>query len=174
MNHYQLDVVAQDGKIELSGQVGDGAQVAEAERLAREVAGVKDVSNKLTARGSSMVTQSSMQEPIPAPGAKTAPPPWAANEPVPSFAAGMGGHGFQPPAPPLPPYAWPTYAPYNNFSRVGHPNVYPAEAMPFIGPFNPFPRAPLGWRNAMLSFDDGFWYLSSHAGNRDWWTVRYW
>jgi len=46
--------------------------------------------------------------------------------------------------------------------------------MPYIGPFSPFPRAPLGWRNVILSFDDGFWYLSSHAGNRDWWSVRYW
>ncbi len=172
MNNYQLDIIAQGGNVELTGQVGDMHQIAEAARLANEVAGVKAISNKLTVRG--MVAQSSMQEPIPAPGPKTPPPPWAANEPIPSFSAGMGGPGFQPPAPPLPPYAWPTYAPHNNFSRVGYPVCYPADAMPFIGPFNPFPRAPLGWRNATLSFDDGFWYLSSHAGNRDWWTVRFW
>jgi hypothetical protein len=173
MNHYQLDVVAQDGTIELSGLVGDAGQIAEATKLAQQVSGVKNVVNKLTAPG--MVAQANMQEPIPAPAPKgPPPPPWAANEPIPSFSGGMGGPGFQPPAPPLPPYAWPTYAPYNNFSRVGYPNVYPADAMPFIGPINPFPRAPLGWRNAMLSFDDGFWYLSSHAGNRDWWSLRYW
>lgn len=169
LNQYQLDIIVSGNSVELSGTVSDLNQIAEAARLAKEVAGVGSVSNKLSVRGSIKQTA---QEQMPSPG--QAPSPWAANEPIPSFSAGGNGPGFQQPAPPLPPYAWPTYAPYNNFSRVGHPNCYPADAMPFIGPFNPFPRAPLGWRNAMLSFDDGIWYLSSHAGNRDWWTVRYW
>lgn len=179
LNQYQLDIIVNGNTVELTGTVNDMAQLVEADRLAHEVPGIKEVSNKLVIRGA--IRQSAAQEPIPSPsqapaaGVPGAPvAPWAANEPVPSFSAGMAGPGFQQPAPPLPPYAWPTYAPYNNFSRVGYPNCYPADAMPFIGPFNPFPRAPLGWRNAMLTFDDGFWYLSSHAGNRDWWQVKYW
>ncbi len=171
LNQYQVDINVTGSKVEITGTVADMNQIAEVTRLAQSVAGVSEVSNQLNVRG--MIKQSSAQEPIHNP-AQAAPAPMAANEPIPSFSAGMGGPGFQQPAPPLPPYAWPTYAPYNNFSRVGYPNCYPADAMPFIGPYNPFPRAPLGWRNAALSFDDGIWYLRSHAGNRDWWSVRFW
>lgn len=173
LSQYQLDILVDGSKVELHGMVNDANQQAEAIKLAQEVAGVGSVSNKLSVRGA--IRQSAAQEAIPSPAKPAdAPPAWAANEPIPSFSAGGGGPGFQQPAPPLPPYAWPTYAPYNNFSRVGYPTCYPADAMPFIGPFNPFPRAPLGWRNATLSFDDGFWYLSNHSGNRDWWSVRFW
>lgn len=109
------------------------------------------------------------QEGLPAPAGAP-----MAMEPVPTFRADMGGMGGQMQPPPLPPHAWPTYAPYNNYSRVAYPNVYPACAFPNIGPIYPFPKAPLGWRTVQLQFDDGHWYLSSHAGNRDWWVVRYW
>lgn len=94
-------------------------------------------------------------------------------EPMPTYRAPMGGgYGHQPP--PMPPYAWPSYAPYNNYSRVAYPQTYPCHAFPHIGPFHPYPKAPLGWRHVKLSFDDGHWYLSSHAGFREWWTIRYW
>jgi hypothetical protein len=169
INQYQLDILVDGSKVEIHGMVNDAAQWAEITKLAQDVPGVSAVSNKIAVRG---MIQQTGQEKMPAP--QQAAPAWAANEPIPSFNAQGNGPGFQQPAPPLPPYAWPTYAPYNNFSRVGYPTCYPADAMPFIGPFNPFPRAPLGWRNAQLSFDDGIWYLSSHAGNRDWWTVRFW
>jgi hypothetical protein len=109
------------------------------------------------------------QEGLPAPAGTP-----VAMEPVPTFRADMGGMGGQMQPPPLPPNAWPTYAPYNNYSRVAYPNVYPACAFPHIGPIYPFPKAPLGWRIVQLQFDDGHWYLSSHAGNRDWWVIRYW
>lgn len=109
-----------------------------------------------------------------------------AMDPVPSFradAAALGqgagggfGGGFENPMgrPPLPPNAWPTYASYNNYSRVAYPNVYPSHAFGSIGPIYPFPKAPLGWRTVTLSFDDCHWYLGSHASNRDWWALRYW
>lgn len=173
LSGYQIDIQVIDGKVAIQGMVHDADQASEISRLTQSVAGVSSVDNQLSIRG--MIKQSSMQEQVRPPQvAAPAAPAWAANEPIPSFSAGGGGPGFQQPAPPLPPYAWPTYAPYNNFSRVGYPVCYPADAMPFIGPFNPFPRAPLGWRHATLSFDDGHWYLSSHAGNRDWWTVKFW
>jgi hypothetical protein len=96
-------------------------------------------------------------------------------EPVPSFRAGMapGAPGATLPAP-MPPYAWPTYAPYNNYSRVAYPIAYPAEAFPFIGPVHPFPKVPLGWRSVTLRWDDGHWWLKANAQRRDWWILRYW
>ena len=74
-------------------------------------------------------------------------------EPMPIFQAQPGVGMYPNPQyqqPPLPPYAWPTYAPYNNYSRVAYPTLYPYEAWPFIGPFYPFPRVPLGWRSVPL------------------------
>jgi len=76
--------------------------------------------------------------------------------------------------PPLPGYAWPTYAPYNNYSRVAYPEAYPACAWPFIGPFYPFPRVPPGWRSVKLEWQDGHWWFSKTATKYDWWRVKYW
>lgn len=75
--------------------------------------------------------------------------------------------------PPLPPYAWPTYAPYNNYSRVAYPESYPYQAWPFIGPVYPFPKVPLGWRSVNLTWEDGFWWLGKHPSAHDWWRIRY-
>lgn len=85
---------------------------------------------------------------------------------VPATAAGN--------APPLPPHAWPTYAPYNNYSRVGYPQAYPYNAFPFIGPFYPFPKVPLGWRSVKLEWEDGHWWLGKTATPHDYWRVRFW
>ncbi len=76
--------------------------------------------------------------------------------------------------PKMPPYAWPTYAPHNNYSRVGYPTEYPRNAFPFIGPFYPFPKVPLGFRAIKLEWEDGHWYYGRTATNRDFWKVRYW
>jgi hypothetical protein len=83
---------------------------------------------------------------------------------------GMGGLGMQPP---LPPYAWPTYAPYNNYSRVAYPTLYNHDAFPFIGPVYPFPKIPLGWRAVTLQWMDGYWWYGRHATGHDWWRIRY-
>lgn len=146
--------------------------LAQAPRLANKDANDRPV-EIIQAQGESLGAPRAMQQPGENP-----------MEPVPSFRAdpgamgggygpgGFGGQMQQPP--PLPPNAWPTFAPYNNYSRVAYPNVYPANAFQHIGPIYPFPKAPLGWRTVTLSFDDGHWYLASHASNRDWWTLRYW
>jgi len=90
-------------------------------------------------------------------------------EPLPLGPAGgaMGG------APPLPPYAWPTYAPYPNMSRVAYPSAYPYNAFPYIGPFYPFPKVPLGWRSATLSWEDGHWWLGRKQTPADYWRVKF-
>src|SRR5262249_60546956 len=77
-------------------------------------------------------------------------------------------------APKMPPYAWPSYAPYNNYSRVAYPESYPYNAWPFIGPMYPFPKIPLGWRSVKLEWQDGHWWFSKVATKHDWWRVRYW
>jgi hypothetical protein len=76
--------------------------------------------------------------------------------------------------PKMPPYAWPSYAPYNNFSRVAYPTAYPYQAWPYIGPCYPFPKVPPGWRSVKLEWDDGYWWFSKVATKHDWWRLRYW
>ncbi len=90
-------------------------------------------------------------------------------EPLPLGPAGgaMGG------APNLPPYAWPTYAPYPNMSRVAYPSAYPYNAFPYIGPYYPFPKVPLGWRSATLSWEDGHWWMGRKSGPADYWRVKF-
>jgi hypothetical protein len=110
--------------------------------------------------------------PLP-PGFGPAPPPGGIFEPVPIQGSLPGFPSAQQP-PPMPPYAWPTYAPYNNYARVAYPNLYPYESFPFIGPFYPFPRIPLGWRSVTLTWEDGSWWLGRNATGHDWWRVRYW
>ena len=83
-----------------------------------------------------------------------------------------GAHALAPPS--LPPYAWPTYAPYNNYSRVGYPEEYPHAAFPFIGPFYPFPKVPLGYRAIKLEWEDGHWWYGRNKTRRDFWSARYW
>ena len=61
--------------------------------------------------------------------------------------------------PGYPNYAWPSYAPYPNFSAVGYPTAYPWQAWPNIGPFYPYPEVPLDWRAVTLRWDDGIWWL---------------
>ena len=94
-------------------------------------------------------------------------------EPMPIFQAGFAGPADAG-APPVPPYAWPTYAPYNNYSRVAYPTAYPYEQWPFIGPMYPFPRVPLGWRSVSLTWEDGHWWYHRNPTGADWWRVRYW
>ncbi len=78
--------------------------------------------------------------------------------PIPEGPAGMAG-ATQASMPGYPNYAWPSYAPYPNFSAVGYPTAYPWQAWPNIGPFYPYPEVPLDWRAVTLRWDDGIWWL---------------
>jgi hypothetical protein len=97
-----------------------------------------------------------------------------AMEPTPIFQGGGAGGPYALPPANMPPYAWPTYAPYNNFSRVAMPSAYPNNAWPFIGPEYPFPKVPLGWRSVKLEWVDGHWWFGKTAQCHDWWRLRYW
>ena len=67
--------------------------------------------------------------------------------------------GTQASLPGQPNYAWPSTAPYPNFSAVGYPTAYPWQAWPNIGPPYPYPEVPLDWRAVTLRWDDGIWWL---------------
>ena len=111
--------------------------------------------------------------PPPGPGPFPVPPGVAAGDPLPLN--GMPAMGpVDPSGPRLPPHAWPTYAPYNNFSRVAYPQTYPYNAFPYIGPYYPFPRVPLGWRKVQLEWEDGHWYYGKLASPHDFWRVKFW
>jgi hypothetical protein len=132
--------------------------------------------------GTNMMAAPNMR-PMPNPG-MNAPAPAPAGSPVANgvipepMAMGAGqygmGSGYDMYQPNLPNYAWPTYAPYNNYSRVAYPEYYPYDAFPFIGPTHPFPKVPTGWRSVKLEWNDGFWYFSKLGTKHDYWRLRFW
>ena len=82
----------------------------------------------------------------------------AMDGPAPEGPAGSAS-GTQAALPGQPNYAWPSTAPYPNFSAVGYPTAYPWQAWPNIGPPYPYPEVPLDWRAVTLRWDDGIWWL---------------
>lgn len=90
---------------------------------------------------------------------------------------GMGAPGGYPPPGPhqmynrpnVPEYAWPAYAPYDNYAAVSYPSQYEASAWPYIGPFYPYPQVPAEWRSAQLVWDDGYWNLKFNSRTDKWW-----
>lgn len=71
--------------------------------------------------------------------------------------------------PNLPNHSWPSYATYPNYAQVSYPSQYSASAWPYIGPFYPYPQVPLGWRQAQLEWDDGYWKLNFRPRTDKWW-----
>jgi hypothetical protein len=175
LRNYRINVVFQDGIAELSGTVADQPQREEALRLVQGVPGVERVHDRLDVAGAITAVQglAAIQESAPPPRRVTNGSAAAGSEPVPIYQAPVPGpYDLNPPA--LPPYAWPTYAPYNNYSRVAYPLAYPYQSWPFIGPCYPFPKVPLGWRSVKLEWQDGHWWFSKVATPHDWWRLRYW
>jgi BON domain len=172
-----VDISFRDGIAELIGTVTNISQRDQVLHLVRGVAGVQKVIDHLTVAGAIVPVQATLQpvpsgEPLPPPPPARPAPGNAAPEATPIFQApAPAPHDLNPPR--MPPYAWPTYAPYNNYSRVGYPQAYPYNSWPFIGPMYPFPKIPPGWRSVRLEWDDGFWWYSKTASRHDWWKLRY-
>ncbi|MBA4187068.1 MAG: hypothetical protein C0467_03535 [Planctomycetaceae bacterium] len=167
-----VNISAQEGTVTLSGSAKDAAQRAGIIRAAQGVNGVILVRNGIRVAGEVVQVQEA---------APVAPLPLAPQggpgggpivEPVPLGVPGQFSPDMQ--APNLPPHAWPTYAPYNNVSRVAYPTAYPYNAFPFIGPYYPFPKVPLGWRKVTLEWDDGHWYIGRNSAPQDYWRVKFW
>ncbi len=178
----QIDVMYQKGTAELTGAVASAMQRDEAVRIAQGIPGVDRVLDHMTLTAPVAQVQARLPQvgdvpalPRPAmppvPGVAT--PFSMPNEPI-----ALMQYGYSSPyalnTPMMPPYAWPTYAPYNNYSRVAVPTAYPYNAWPFIGPVYPFPRVPLGWRSVKLEWEDGHWWFSKTATPHDWWRIKYW
>lgn len=174
-----VSINTQDGTVTLSGTARDAAQKERLVREARTVAGVITVRDAIRVPASGILQ---VQEPpvvpvpptpMPTQGPIALPyPPGPIVEPAPLGIPGQITPDLQ--APPLPPYAWPTYAPYNNASRIGYPEAYPYNAFPFIGPYYPFPKVPLGWRKVTLEWEDGHWYIGRNSAPHDYWRVKFW
>jgi hypothetical protein len=187
---YQVDIVVVNGTVELTGALSQDAQREDIVRIARGTPGVMQVRDNLALQGDIQPVNGNgpLHPPTPLNGGMPGGPmggapgmypgagglyPGAggAIDPVPLGGPGVGAM-MAPPA--MPPYAWPTYAPYNNYSRVAYPDQYPAAAFPFIGPFYPFPKVPLGFRAIKLEWEDGHWWYGRTSVKHDFWTVRYW
>jgi hypothetical protein len=182
---YRIEIQTQDGMVTLTGTLESPIQKAEAIARARYVAGVRGVVDQLQVTNDRAVqmVQYQTHPNIPpyrqgavggpgsggpgygpagggagATGAPTTATTTYDGGPVPEGPAGMIG-ATQAAQPGYPNYAWPSYAPYPNFSAVGYPTVYPWQAWPNIGPFYPYPEVPLDWRAVTLRWDDGIWWL---------------
>lgn len=192
LQHYDVEISFRAGAAELTGSVADAEQRDRVLCLVENVPGVRRVIDRLSVAGAIVPVQAGgvPQTLPPVPGSNPMPPtaggtgvppvrgtgaPAAGNaapEATPIFQAPTAApHHLNPPR--MPPYAWPTYAPYNNYSRVAYPLAYPYNSFPFIGPVYPFPKVPLGWRSVRLEWDDGFWWFSKTATRWDWWKLRY-
>jgi hypothetical protein len=193
---FAIDITCNKGVVELTGVVRDQSEKSKILNTVSRVAGVKKVQEKLVVREAKGIRQVGGELPSPPlqlpPGAvpmQNGPMPGPMPLPGPGPVGGMGEAGigdplpvfqpqsadpYNPNAPRMPGYAWPTYAPYNNLSRVAYPNYYPYNAWPFIGPFYPFPKVPLGWRSIRLEWEDGHWYYGRQATRDQYWRIRYW
>lgn len=181
LRDYCIDVTYSQGQVELTGRVRDHAQREQAVRMVQGMVGVQRVNDRLALTSDRGVTQVQAQDtfpppPKPAPSEAPKAPAAAAPqfaEPIPMYQSpNPTAYDLVPPQ--LPPYSWPTYAPYNNYSRVAYPLLYPYQSWPFIGPMYPFPKVPLGWRSVKLEWEDGHWWYKKVATKHDWWRVRYW
>lgn len=179
LRQFTVDISYHDRTAVLMGMVTDQMQKDEVLRIVQGVPGVDKVVDRLGIEAGIARVQAELPRPVPTlpppqqeqgPALNTTPP---STEPAPIFSAPPpSATDVSPPR--MPPYAWPTYAPYNNLSRVAYPTAYPYNAWPYIGPFYPFPKVPLSWRSVKLEWDDGHWWFSTHATKHDWWRLRYW
>ncbi len=185
-----IDIRFQNGTVTLSGNVQNPAQRNIAQQAAGRIEGVRSVNNQLQVPPAppqlpprqmapqQMASQQMAPHAVPAsfgqqlagypqPGSPAA----AQMTPVsagPAAIAGAGAYSH----PHLPTHAWPAYAQYPNSAAVTYPTQYSASAFPYIGPFYPYPQVPLGWREARLQWDDGFWSLNFNK-QQDVWHVLF-
>lgn len=182
-----VSIVAQDGIVTLTGTAKDAGQKARITADVKGVSGVVIVRDEVRAISAGVVQVQDLAPIAPTPLGPTG-LPLAAPNPIPHHHHGAHGNPLVEPAPlgipgqaapdlqapNLPPYAWPTYAPHNNLSRVAYPQAHPYNAFPFIGPYYPFPKVPLGWRKVTLEWEDGHWYLGRNSAPQDYWRVKFW
>ncbi|MCA9116090.1 MAG: BON domain-containing protein [Planctomycetaceae bacterium] len=199
LSGYDVEIRYQNGVCLLTGSVATAEQKEAATANTRQVPGVLRVDNRLQVAGAaarpaprqtaSRVNPAAYQgqppmPPMPPAGYQGGPPmppgagypgggyPGAGigGPPAPAYGhAGAGNAGTVFNNPNLPQSAWPTTAKYPNYAAVSYPSQYSASAFPYIGPFYPYPQVPMGWRQAQLEWDDGFWKLNFRSRTDRWW-----
>jgi hypothetical protein len=172
LSSYRIEIETREGLVTLTGAVPNVAQKQEAIALANRVPGVSGVVDQIKLiDGRVRPAQYQVAfgghghhggggEVMGAPSYEGAPivsQPVGAPDggPIPEGPAGGPAVGSTS----MPNYAWPSYAPNQNFSAVGYPTAYPWQAWPNIGPFYPYPEVPQEWRAVTLRWDDGIWWL---------------
>jgi hypothetical protein len=178
---YRIEIETSAGTATLTGVVATPAQKAEAIARAQRAPGVTGVVDRLSVGGADRVLPAQYQlpngpaagpggmvggddviydgDPAPAMGGPAAAAGAVMPDgPLPEGPAVMSG-AMRTASPAYPNYAWPSYAPYPNFSAVGYPTIYPWQAFPNIGPFYPYPEPPLDWRAVTANYKDGTWQL---------------
>lgn len=177
---YDVEIRFEGGTATLLGQVATSQQRQAAGQAAGSVAGVRNVNNQLQITGPIAPTAFN---PAMQPGMHQGMQP--GQPPMMPVSMGSGDHplhhGHVPPAPVagvgaysnphLPHHAWPAYAQYPNSAAVTYPTQYSASAFPYIGPFYPYPQVPLGWREASLEWDDGYWQLNFNKEKKAWYWL---
>jgi hypothetical protein len=177
LSPYRIEIETRDGQVTLKGSLATAGQHFEAIHLAQQVPGVSSVVDNLQVVGDRNVRRAQFRrrvsyanetEMMGDGGGMMAGPVMngpvangaynADGGPLPEGPAGVPG-ATQAAMPGYPNYAWPSYAPYPNYSAVGYPTAYPWQAWPNIGPIYPYPEVPLNWRAVTLRWDDGIWWL---------------
>ena len=160
---YAVSVECHRGVVTVRGTVSDPGQMARVVGAAQASPAVSKVVNELIvgeanpAQPVSYIRSAAPQQPPEGgPPGEVAPQQLAPATPQHVF-KGTGATQYDYPY--MPPYSWPAYAPYPNYSAVQYPKCYPNSAWPNIGPFTPYPEPPLDWREVKLKWNDGHWYL---------------
>ncbi|MBX3398305.1 MAG: BON domain-containing protein [Gemmataceae bacterium] len=168
-----------DGVVTVTGTAKDSTTHGQIIDDIRRVVGVKKVRDGLSMPATNLLVKAQAIGPVAAQPIAAVPPSTGGTPLVEPTPLGMPGGAAMMPGggemsgPPLPPYAWPTYAPHNNLSRVAYPQAYPYNAFPFIGPFYPFPKVPPGWRKVVLEWEDGHWWLGRLQTPHDYWRTSF-
>lgn len=184
LGKHEIEVRYKKGVASLIGDVDHPMEAIKAQEVAYANPSVEQVINKLTAGGltaeqlmqqieqqkQGQIQQTGYTPPMPGPAPQM--PQGGIQQTGHHMGGPMGAPvGGQPMynGPNLPNYAWPTYAPYDNYAAVTYPSQYDASAWPYIGPFYPYPQVPMGWRDARLTWDDGSWNLKFNSRTDRWW-----
>jgi hypothetical protein len=183
---YDLSIEYQAGAATLRGTVASPEQMVKVLEAAHATSGVEGIVNEVSVSPSGIMpaayqipfAQPEEVLPSPAPEGAQVLSPATPEFTFPEAAATQYDFPF------MPPFAWPAYAPYPNYSAVQYPVRYPPTAWPNMGPFHPYPEPPLdwrevtlkhrrrwnllsapseepprGWNRVSLQWDDGHWYL---------------
>ena len=157
LRNYAVDIETRDGVVTLEGTVASQAQRDRIVKMTGAMTGVRSVEDRLRV-GAILPVGFEAEEPraLPSIGSGEVVEP----APVTDYSGGVAPYSD---TPVLPPYSWPAYTPYNNYASMAYQTQYPSGAWPFIGPPNPYPMIPSGWRKVTLKWRGGYWFLKFNA-----------